>query len=286
MKYVIDDVLVRHDPEGTPVPVVYDSPHSGSAYPLGFTPRCPLMLLRQSEDAHVDELFARAPALGATLLQALFPRSYIDVNRAEDDIDPACLADPWPGPLNPSEKSRHGMGLVRTVSRPGEALYAAKLTVREVQTRIERYWRPYHAQLKTALDGLHARFGQVWHLNCHSMPTLGTGDAGADFVLGDRDGACCDPSFSRFVAAKLRGMGYRVRHNDPYKGVELVRRYGVPTRGRHSLQLEIDRRLYMDEETLERHDGYWRLSRDLEDLMRAIHAFALARVGDRRLAAE
>ncbi len=281
MSLVIDDVLIRLDPSGGSVPVVLDSPHSGTRYPAGFNFVCPLPLLRQAEDTHVDELFAAAPDYGATLICALFPRAFLDVNRASDDIDPEMLDGPWPGPLNPSEKSAMGMGLVRNLCRPGLPMYDGKLPVAEVVDRIERYWRPYHEQLAGCIDQLHGRFGMVWHINCHSMPSLTVGaddrEGGADFVLGDRDGTTCDPGFTRFVADYLRALGYRVRINDPYKGVELVRRYSRPARGRHSLQLEIDRRLYMNEETLEKHSGFDRLRADLNRLVAAIcdHAGAM-----------
>lgn len=271
---VIDDILVCQEPTAPERPVVYDSPHSGTRYPADFHVLCPHAVLRQMEDTHVEALFARAPALGALLLHALVPRSYIDLNRAENDIDPASLDGLWGAPLEPSDKCRHGMGLIRTTSRPGEPLYPGRLSVADIRRRIETYWRPYHAALAAALDRLHSRFGAVWHVNCHSMPSLGLGNAGADFVVGDRDGRSCDPGFSRLVIETLRGLGYRVRHNDPYKGVELVRRYANPAARRHSLQLEIDRRLYMDERTQTRHDGFWRLQRDLETLMAVIDAYA------------
>lgn len=270
---VIEDVLVCLNPVEPERPVVYDSPHSGTRYPADFKVRCPHILLRQMEDTHVEALFAQAPAQGALLLHALVPRSYIDLNRAEDDIDPASLDGPWGAPLHPTEKCRYGMGLIRTTSHPGEPLYNGRLSVSGIRRRIETYWRPYHQHLSAALDRLHGRFGAVWHINCHSMPSLGLGHAGADFVVGDRDGQSCDPGFSRFIMQTLRDLGYRVRHNDPYKGVELVRRYANPRAGRHSLQLEIDRRLYMDEQSLVRHDGFWRLKADLERLMAAVNLY-------------
>lgn len=288
MSLVIHDVLVRQDPAGKQVPVVFDSPHSGTSYPVDFQFICPLGLLRQAEDTYVDELFTAAPEMGATLLCALFPRSYIDVNRAFDDIDPGILSGPWPGPLNPTEKSVLGMGLVRTLCRPGMPLYDGRLSPAQVLERIERYWRPYHEQLAQAMDRMHRRFGAVWHVNCHSMPSIAVGTDGyetpVDFVLGDRDGTTCDPAFTRMVADTLRGMGYRVRINDPYKGVELVRRYSSPQRGLHSLQLEIDRQLYMNEETLERHPGFEPLKRDLDRLIATICDYAAERT--RLLAAE
>jgi N-formylglutamate deformylase len=151
-------------------------------------------------------------------------------------------------------------------------MYARKLTSAEVRARIDRYWRPYHAALDQAVDALHARFGAVWHVNCHSMPAVGDaladdpGRERADFVLGDRDGTTCEPSMTALVARTARDMGYSVAINDPYKGVEIVRRHGRPAEHRHSLQIELKRTLYMDEESLEPNSGYERLQRDLTQL--------------------
>jgi len=286
MSLVIDDVVVRHDPVGAPIPVLFDSPHSGTRYPADFNFVCPLPLLRQAEDTHVDELFNMVPDFGATYLCALFPRSYIDVNRAPDDIDPAMLDGEWPLPVNPSGKSLAGMGLVRHLCRPGLPMYDGRLPVSAVMDRLENYWRPYHDLLAASLDDLHARFGAVYHINCHSMPSfvIGPERETPDFVLGDRDGSTCEAGFTRMVAEKLRAMGYKVRINDPYKGVELVRRYGLPTRGRNSLQLEIDRRLYMNEETLEIHEGFEALRRDLSLLVAEIRDYALRRAASRAAA--
>ncbi len=285
MSFVIEDVLVRNDPIGRRLPVLFDSPHSGLSYPRDFAFTCPLATLRQAEDTHVDELFAQAPEHGATLLCALFPRTYIDVNRAVDDIDPDLLDGPWPEPLRPTDKSAAGMGLIRSLCRPGQPLYDGRLRVAEVAERIDRYYRPYHFQVASVLDGLAARFGAVWHVNCHSMPsTLGpqSGQAvGVDFVIGDRDGTTSEPGFVALIADVLHGFGYSVAVNDPYKGVELIARYASPARGRHSVQLEINRGLYMNEETLERHEGFERLQRHLGVLIRRICTHAEARTGRR-----
>ena len=280
MSHVEPGVFVRHDPLGASVPVVFDSPHSGSDYPPDFAYACPLKLLRQAEDAHVDALFAAAPAQGGTLIAALFPRSYIDVNRGLEDIDQQLLDRPWPGPVSASDRARVGMGLVRRVCKPGLAMYNRKLTVEEVRHRIDHYYRPYHAAVGEAIDRASTRFGAVWHVNCHSMPSS-RGARGpvntwerADFVLGDRDGATCAPGFRTMVQRTLQQMGYDVRINDPYKGVELVKRFGQPRVGRHSLQIEVNRRLYMNEETLERTNGFAKLKGDIDTLLAAIAAYA------------
>jgi N-formylglutamate amidohydrolase len=280
MNHTEPGVYVRYAPLGTPVPVVFDSPHSGADYPADFDFACPFRLLRQAEDAHVDALFAAAPANGATLIAALFPRSYIDVNRGLEDIDQQLLDRPWPGPIAASDRARVGMGLVRRVCKPSLAMYSRKLAPAEIMYRIDKYYRPYHQAVGDAIDRAAARFGAAWHVNCHSMPSSRgvrstvAGWERADFVLGDRDGATCAAEFRNMVQGTLERMGYDVRINDPYKGVELVRRFGQPRVGRHSLQIEVNRRLYMNEETLERTPGFAKLRSDIDALVAAIAAYA------------
>jgi N-formylglutamate deformylase len=270
----IPGVLYRLDPAERTIPLVFDSPHSGVAYPRDFDYSCPLAVLRSAEDTFVDELFGAAPTVGASLIAAHFPRSYIDANRHIADIDQELLEEPWPGPLSPGEKTRLGMGLVRRLAVPGLPVYARKLTITEVSGRIRRYYEPYHAELQSLSDRLHGEFGALWHIDCHSMKSVsnamaseGAGVERADFVLGDRDGTSCDSAFTRFVADRVAAMGYSVAINDPYKGVEIVRRYGRPPERRHSLQIEVKRALYMDERTLAPNAGYAKLRDDLERLI-------------------
>jgi len=284
MSLEIPGVLWRRDPKTTEVPLVFDSPHSGSEYPEDFRFCCALDALRTAEDAHVDELYAAAPELGATLIGAVFPRSYLDANRAADDLDTALIDGPWPQPLTPSHKTRAGLGLVRRVARPGIPIYDRKLTVAEILARVERYHTPYHHVLEGTCSRVHRAFGVVWHVNCHSMPSQRSGKKGghcADFVLGDRDGTTCAPEFTDFVARVLRGLGYTVRINELYKGVEIVKRQGQPAAHRHSLQIEVDRALYMDQKTLEKTPGFARLQADITRLIGALKDFASASLEER-----
>jgi N-formylglutamate amidohydrolase len=278
--FAIDGVVWRRDPRADAVPLLLDSPHSGAIYPGDFDYVCPLPALRRAEDAYVDELYGAAPEHGATLIGAAFPRSYIDPNRAADDIDPGLLLAIRP-PLVPRPATR--VGLVRRHARPGIAIYDRKLGPDEVLARIERYHAPYHRVLAETSDGLHRRFGALWHINCHSMPSQsgrrnGRGGENGDFVLGDRDGTTCDGEFTDFVARFLRGLGYDVRINEGYKGVEIVRRHGRPAERRHSLQIEVDRALYMDQKTLEKLPGFDRLRADLAALVAAVADFVRARL--------
>src|SRR5713226_1477696 len=279
--FEIPGVLWRRDPDGVSLPLVLDSPHSGALYPEDFAYCCPLPVLRRAEDSYVDELFEAAPAYGATLIGALFPRSYVDVNRAADDVDPGLLAGALPPCLVPRPATR--VGLVRRHAQPGVPIYDRKLSPDEVLARIERYHTPYHRVLNDACAERHREFGAVWHLNCHSMPSYGPSreerkGVYADFVLGDRDGTTCGAEFTEFVAGFLRGFGYDVRINEGYKGVEIVRRQGRPAEGRHSLQIEIDRALYMDQKTLEKLPGFDRLRGDLARLVAAMADFVRGRL--------
>lgn len=259
------------------LPLVCDSPHSGTDYPADFGFAVPFAALRRGEDTHIDTLWADAPRHGATLLAATFPRTYIDPNRALSDLDPALLDGPWPEPLAPGEKSRLGYGLVWSKLNAQTPLYQRRLSVAEVHTRIVRCWHPYHQALQQAIDTSVRDFSAVWHLNLHSMPNDAFARMGltserplADFVLGDRDGTSCAPAFVDLVAETLRSFGYSVAINDPYKGVELIGRIGQPDQNQHSLQVEIRRPLYMNEDTREPNAGFTVLRRHLSDLMGVI----------------
>jgi N-formylglutamate deformylase len=279
MSFEIPGVLWRRDPEGDEVPLIFDSPHSGRHYPQDFRYSCPFEVLRRAEDAFVDELYAAAPTHGATLIGALFPRSYLDANRAVDDLDEALIDGKWPAPLKPSHKTRAGLGLVRRVVRPGTPIYQRKLPVAEIMARLEHCHTPYHRVLDEAVSRAHRKFGAVWHVNCHSMPSSPTAKAEgecADFVLGDRDGTTCDREFTQFVAGVLRGRGFDVRVNEIYKGVEIVRRQGRPAERRHSLQIEVDRSLYMNQKTLEKSSAFTALEREITYLIEELRGFVAA----------
>ena len=287
--FEIPGVLWRRDPQAAEVPLVFDSPHSGSSYPEDFRFCCPLEVLRTAEDSYVDELYSAAPALGATLIGAVFPRSYLDANRAVDDIDSALIDGTWPSVLAPSHKTRSGLGLVRRVVRPGIPIYDRKLCVNEIRARLDRCHAPYHRVLDEACERAHRKFGIVWHVNCHSMPSQRSAKSSkkgghcADFVLGDRDGTTCEPEFTELVARELRGRGYTVRINEVYKGVEIVKRQGRPAAHRHSLQIEVDRALYMDQKTLEKSPAFDHLQADITGLIDALKSFAGAHLEERRV---
>ena len=267
-------------PVAPAIPLVLDSPHSGNAFPADFDAAVSEAELREGEDCFVDELYAAGPEMGAPLLAALWPRTYLDPNRHAGDVDLDLIQGSWPGEYRPSGKAKTGKALIWRTLEDGRPIYARKLSVEAVRERIQAFHFPYHENLKNLLQRTHSQFGRVYHINCHSMRAVagkqsedGAGSLRADFVLGDRDGSTCDPAFTAFVRATLSGMGYQVKVNDPYKGVELVRAYSDPKAGRHSLQIEINKRLYMDEATLRRNAGFPALQKNLSDLLHEIKNF-------------
>ena len=259
-------------------PLVLDSPHSGTDYPDDFKFACAFLALRTAEDTHVEKLYDFAAGLGVHWIEALFPRSYLDANRNTTEVDLSLLDADWPATVETDPKVmakvRLGKGLLWRTTDDGEPIYQRKLTVAEVQFRIDTCWTPYHAAVAQAIEAAHAAHGYSIHINCHSMPAVSTasatdfpGEVHADFVVGDRDATTASAALSQLVLNHLRGLGYNVAYNHPYKGVELVRRYSDPAAHRHSIQLEINRKLYMNERTLEISNGYQELRINLRSLI-------------------
>ena len=258
--------------------LVLDSPHSGTHYPADFLFNCDALALRQAEDTHVEKLYDFATGMGGHWIEAHFPRSYLDANRNTTEIDQTLLDAPWPGPIETNahtlSKVRLGKGLIWRTTDNGLSIYKRKLTVAEVQARIANCWQPHHAAVSNAINTAHSRHGYCVHINCHSMPAIASsnatdfpGEVHADFVVGDRDGTTANPALSKIICAFLSNLDYSVAYNHPYKGVELVRRYSNPAAQRHSIQLEINRKLYMDEGSLEVTPGFVPLKKHLQQLV-------------------
>ncbi len=266
------------------MPLVFASPHSGSDYPPSFlaASRLDLASLRRSEDCWVDELFAAAPSLGAPLLAALFPRSYVDPNREPLELDPQMFEDALPARANTtSPRVAAGLGVVPRVVATGEEIYGRKLRFAEAARRIDGFWRPYHAALAAEIEATRRRFGFCILIDCHSMPSAGgplERDMGWDrveFVLGDCRGTSCAAPLTDHAEAALRGLGYSVARNNPYSGGFVTQSYGRPADGVHALQIEINRGLYLDEASLRRGPGFARLARDISAFIRSFAGLTL-----------
>lgn len=280
----IAGVLSVETPRSALVPLVFDSPHSGLQMPHDFHPAVSVERVRVAADTHVDDLFSFAPDIGAPLLKAHFPRSFLDVNRSRLDMDVQMVEGNWPYPVRNSPTAQRGMGLMWRYAWGSELMHDRLLSVTEAENRIARYWQPYHQQLSVLINAVYARFGRVYHINCHSMTAVGhaissdpAGTERADICLGDLDGTSASPEFISLIAETLRGRGLDVAINKPFRGAELTESYSNPSHNRHSVQFEINRRLYMDEVTRERNAGYDALKASLLHLGKVLAAYALAK---------
>lgn len=281
-------VYALYKPAQNAAPVILDSPHSGDTYPQDFDYACTRSDLESIKDAYVDELFEEAPKYNATLLCALFPRSYIDVNRARDDIDDMLIDGAWPtqyDPIRPTMRSHSGIGLINRLIRPGAPIYDHKLSADEIMDRVKNYHDPYHETLRTTLEDAYYNHGAFWHINCHSMPSnsaypkrnmtlIGGKKCPSDIVLGDRDGRTCNHDFVMAMRKFWEDLGYRVTINDPFKGVQLIEQYARPTHRKNSLQIEINRSLYMNEQTRQKNEHFDALKEHCTDMVKFCTAFA------------
>jgi len=271
--------------EPSALPVLIAVPHAGRAYP-----RALLRDMRHAdaaalrlEDRYVDRLGAAvAKATGASLLIAHAPRAMIDLNRAPDDVDWEMFgrtARPATSAL-PSRRARSGLGLIpRRLPGIGE-IWRRRHEEADLSARIESIHAPYHQAIATTLEDMRSRWGAALLFDLHSMPPLPErpGFAPVEFVIGDRFGAACHGSlvasaFTHFVQA-----GCETAHNRPYAGGYVLDRHASVRSGIHAMQLEIDRRRYLDSRLAEPGDGFAATAEILIGLVRTLAA-AVADLG-------
>ncbi|MET4128567.1 N-formylglutamate amidohydrolase [Roseovarius sp. MBR-6] len=263
-------------PERRTTSVVFASPHSGREYPWSFLRRTALNehSVRSSEDAFVDQLFDSAPRAGAPFLRAGAPRAFVDLNRSADELDPALIEGVSRQGHNPRVAS--GLGVIPRVVANGKAIYSGKISLSEAQARIDSYWRPYHEALQGQLDQAHLMFGQSILIDCHSMPheamdaVSRRGLRRPEIVLGDRFGASADAAIVDRIEAAFTRAGLLVTRNTPFAGAYITQAYGRPARGRHAVQIEIDRALYMNERLIRPNGNFEAFRRLLRGVIREI----------------
>ena len=246
-----------HPGEGF-TPLVLSFPHVGLEWPerLG---RAPQVNFARNADFEVDAIYPAAELSPAARVRARYSRLVVDLNRAEDDISPAVVPDhPAPRPRSqpggtPTEASKKGSGIenrgVVWTHAVGRIPILRRLDFAGFEARIDAYHRPYYAALDQLLAHRVEHFGYAILLDCHSMPSV----VAHDLVLGTLDGASCDPRLADLAQGALGGpssptaISLGLRRDDPYRGGEIVRRFGRPNAHVHALQLEVNRGLYMDE---------------------------------------
>ena len=270
--------------------VVFASPHSGRNYDLFSDCKTDLddLAIRSSEDAFVDELFALARDVGAPFLTALAPRAFVDLNRDQQELDPALIEGAGSQKHNPRIAS--GLGVIPRVVSGGRAIYNGKLRMEEASDRISHWWHPYHRKLQRLLDESLFYYGHAILIDCHSMPgealenVQTAKESDFDIVLGDRFGSSASPAIVEAVETAFRAQGFSVARNSPFAGAFITQRYGVPKRNQHAVQVEVNRRLYMDEQSIERLPEFESVKARISNAVKQIAE--IGRSGETSLAAE
>ena len=273
-------------------PIIFNSPHSGSVYPLDFlnASRIDLAALRRSEDSFMDELIGGLSARGFPTVTVNFPRSYVDVNREPYELDPRMFAGRLPSFANTrSMRVAGGLGTIPRVVGDGQEIYRERLAVDDALARIEALYKPYHRALRRLINKAHQAFGTVVVVDCHSMPSIGVSrdePRRPDMVIGDRYGTSCSGLLADMVERTMAGLGYSVGRNKPYAGGFITEHYGNPASGLHTIQLELNRAIYMDERRRERSDRFAQVAADFAQLADALANVPLGDLGPFQAAAE
>lgn len=248
------------EPPGEETPVIVEVPHAGLFVdgPALATLVAPARSIGRDADLWVDELYADAPGRGATLLVAHVSRYVVDLNRSENDVDVESLEGAPP-------TARATRGIVWRLTSDGARVLDRPLPRRELERRLDAYYRPYHGMLATLIERKRARFGHAIVIAAHSMPSVGRTAYGdpqrhrADVVPGTRGRTSAAERVIDVVDALARAAKLSVSHDDPYQGGFTTMHYGRPYAEAHVVQVELARRLYMDEGSLQKHAGFDRL---------------------------
>jgi len=246
--------------------LVFASPHSGHHYPDSFIKSAQLDLnqLRRNEDMFIDKLFAPAVVAGAPLLSARFPRCYVDVNRAADEL-PQKWSDE---PCQPSARTQAGIGVIPTHINETLPIYLTEPSQNEAQARLNTLYYPYHTALREIIAESVDIFGHALLVDCHSMPGFAQmGSRRPDIVLGDRFGKSCDPATMAMFKALFIQAGYSVAINHPYAGGYVTTHYGQPKMNVEAIQIEVNRDLYLNPVTFAPKRGYETLADDLKHII-------------------
>jgi N-formylglutamate amidohydrolase len=255
---------IVHAPRGD-LPVLLSVPHSGRDYPDWLVGMASggRAALRSLEDPLVDRLVWRALGRGVGAVIARSPRAAVDCNRAEDEIDPAVIEGGRRDRL--TARARGGLGIVPARTPQHGYLWRRPVTQRQLGERLDQAHRPYHAAIADLLGLLLDRFGCALLLDCHSMPPPPAGVP--PIVFGDCRGQTADPWLSAEAVRIAADCGFAAVLNDPFAGGHVIARHADPACSLHALQIEIDRRAYLDPALREPGHGFDRMASFLDTLV-------------------
>lgn len=253
-------------------PFVLSIPHSGTYFPPEFlnAVNCSVEVMRHNEDLLVDALLQKAMDFGLPTLKMLVSRVFIDLNRDRLELDPAMFHNyPQNKDILYDKHCRVGLGVVHRINYLRQPLYKGLLDYNEVEKRLKNVYDVYHKQLQKIIDKCLKKFGFCLVLDCHSMPSkicsIIDDRSGIDICLGNLFSQSCPQEISDFLAGQFWNKNYNVEFNCPYSGAYITFNYCQPRRKIHTLQLEINRALYADEDKLSPNENFATVADDVSD---------------------
>ena len=247
--------------------VLFNSPHSGSIYTDKFMQLTDLSLhiLRSSEDLFVDQLFSPVVGLGSLMLSAKFPRSFIDLNRDCEELDPLLIEDLIA--YKDTLKVSAGLGVIPRVVADQRPIYNHRLSIDDANERLQGFYFPYHDKLKSLIKQTETSFNKVILLDCHSMPlssvNLARKKDPVEVVLGDCFGRSCEHEIVVELKNLLTEVGFKVSLNNPFSGGFITKNYASPPNNIHVVQIEILRSLYSHEKQQIKNGEFAKIQRRL-----------------------
>lgn len=263
-------------------PIVLSSPHSGSDFPPEFLQNScrSESELRSSEDSFVNELIVDASNAGIPMISMNIPRTFVDVNRDKIEIDDTMYFDKAPSvDTIGSRRCRVGLGVIHRIVAQNKPIYDGLISYTEAQERIKFVYEPYHKRLKQLIDKCQKKFGFCLLVDCHSMPSkicnIMNETKPVEFCVSNLFDESCPAPISEFVGQQLSQKGYRVEFNRPYAGAFITFNYCQPRKNIHTLQLEINRKLYMDENLYKKNNNFQNVRTSLSESLIALGKFLL-----------
>lgn len=256
-------------------PYLFSFPHSGRHYNTQFVKNSKLdaLSLRSSEDAFVDQLFKDVTSQGGNKLVALFPRAFVDVNRSANELDPLLIIEDIVH--NNSVMVKSGIGIIPRKVANNLDIYSAKLSITEVNQRLKTHYYPYHMIIQNLINSAQVNFGYSVLVDCHSMPAqFSPTHQAPDFIIGNLHNKSCDEVISQTIYEFLLHAGFKIRFNQPYAGGTITKKYHDLAKGQHSIQIEINRGLYMHEKKIQKNSNFDALQTVLTNLTKKITQIA------------
>ena len=245
-------------------------PHSGRQIPQEayWLTKLPHSILMCDVDAFVDELYLTVlKKLHIPFIVFKWHRYAVDANRFQTDISSNTVERAEEllktlyknrefGQKNPSDIHWHK-------NTKGFLLIKKAIPQKTHKLLMRKYLSPFHEKLIRKFESFKQKgYKKVYLMDLHSMPSRGSAfhkDRGSfrkDIVIGDNRGKSCSKKFTDLALESFQQAGFKTALNRPYKGGALTCFYGQPHKGREVLQVELNRKLYMDEKTKKKNRHY------------------------------